>query len=583
MKIPNILLKTSLLISIFISPSFASGNDTANNSAIPETKVIETEKSENTTTSSSGFSGDYLSSRFSRANGDIDSATKSLEEAYQQSPQSNDIAGQLMGLYLLGGQVDKSISMAKTIAKTNSKDPISALLLSLGAIKNKDSTTASKTLDAVFEAEDVQLWLPLISAWLDAEQKKQQKPLIIEELSAEVGKAAPIVNYHIALINAKAGFIDAAAENFKQAIPDPAHPPARVMAMMLQFYKNHNSPKALKPLVEAYKKANPNITDNNKIIFIDNLQDGVAEVLFTMGSILMANDATQEATLYFQLALYIKPDMEIVTIALAQAYGELQQYGIADSLFAKIPTTSPLYNSVQLYTAINLGKTKQYELAITKLDALIAASPDNIENYMAKGDLLRVQEKYAEAILVYELALAKLKEINSVHWGLYYAIGTSYDKLNNWAEAEKNLRRSLELSSSQPDTLNYLGYSLLMRGEKLNEAQELIGKALKKRPNDAQIIDSMGWIAYMLGDYNQSVNYLEQAITILPADATINEHLGDIYWRLGRKNEARFQWERAITYEDNEKISDEIRKKLKDGLPSLPEAKITQATTAIKQ
>lgn len=567
-----------LLNTIFATNSFASGNDKANNSVVPETKEVEAEKPENTTTSS-GFSGDYLSSRFSRSNGDIDSATKSLEEVYQQNPQNNDVSGQLMGLYLLGGQVDKAMETAKNIAKNNAKEPISALLLSLKTIKNKDPVTASKTLDAVFEAEGGQLWLPLISAWLDADQKKLLKPIIIEELSAEVGRAAPIINYHLALINAHAGFNEAAAENFKQAITDPTHPPARVMAMMLQFYKLHNSPKTLKPLVEAYKKANPNAADNEKVVFIDNLQDGVAEVLFTMGSIMMTSDIMQEATLYFQLALYLKPDMELATISLAQTYGELQQYKIADSLFAKIPPTSKSYNSVQLYSAINLGRTKQYDAAIAKIDQLITSTPDNTENYMVKGDLLRIQEKYDDAILVYKTALSKLKEIKSVHWVIYYALGTSYDKLKNWVEAEKSLRRSLELSSNQPDSLNYLGYSLLMRGEKLTEAKDLIGKALQKRPNDPQIVDSMGWVTYLLGDYNNAVTYLEQAVSILPADATVNDHLGDVYWRLGRKTEARFQWDRAITYEDNEVMSGEIRKKLADGLPELP----TKQATAEKQ
>ena len=544
--------------------SFAA--NLASNDELKAAATAEGNSENDTKSSEIGVSGSYLSSQFSRASGDIESAIKSLESVYARNKESTDVANQLMGLYLLGGHVEKAMEIASAVYKNKNRDPISSLMLSLRAIKNNDSTAASNILDKLSDEEGGQLWLPLISAWLDVEQHKLVKPLMMEELSAEVGRAAPIVNYHLALINAQAGFTKAAAENFKHAIEDPTRPPQRVMEMLIKFYEKNNSLETLKPLVKTYRNANPNMSKSN-VALIDNMRDGAAEILLTMGSIMLAADVVQDATLYLQLALYMKPDMELATVALAQAYTELQQFGIANEILAKIPESSMLYNSAQLYSAINLGHLNKSDEAIVKLDGIIKESPDNLEAYMAKGDLLRMQNRFVEAVAVYETALGTIKEKGAQHWPIYFAIGTSLDKEGNWPGAEKNLRRSLELSPNQPDVLNYLGYSFLMRGESFAEAKSMIEKAIKKRPTDPQIMDSMGWALYLEGDYKEASIYLERAVSFLPADVTVHEHLGDVYWRLGRKTEARFEWDRSLTYAKDNAVTEEIEKKLKNGLP----------------
>jgi len=313
------------------------------------------------------------------------------------------------------------------------------------------------------------------------------------------------------------------------------------------------------------------------------MQDGAAEVLLTMGSIMLAADITQDAAIYLRLVLYLKPDIEIATVLLAQAYGDLRQYDMANELLQKIPAKSQLYTSAQLYMAVNLGKMQKIDEALLKLDALTAVSPDNIEIYMAKGDLLRIKERFLDAVKVYELALSKVKELKPQHWPIFFAMGTCFDRQGDWQQAEKNLNKSLELSPNQPDVLNYLGYSLLIRGGDVAKARKLIEKALRRRPTDPQIIDSMGWALYLSGDYENAVKNLEIAISLLPADPTINEHLGDVYWRLDRKNEARFQWDRALVYLKDDVQAQEINKKLENGLPSLVTNKNNESRNAKKK
>jgi Flp pilus assembly protein TadD len=95
----------------------------------------------------------------------------------------------------------------------------------------------------------------------------------------------------------------------------------------------------------------------------------------------------------------------------------------------------------------------------------------------------------------------------------------------------------------------------------------MIRSAVKQRPRDGYIIDSLGWVLYRLGDLKGAVKQLERAVQIRPEDPTINDHLGDIYWAVGRKNEATFQWNRALTLEPERDQIPKIELKLKSGLP----------------
>ena len=110
--------------------------------------------------------------------------------------------------------------------------------------------------------------------------------------------------------------------------------------------------------------------------------------------------------------------------------------------------------------------------------------------------------------------------------------------------------------------LNYLGYSWLDQNINVPQAFDLIKKALKLKPNDGYIIDSLGWGYYIQKDYDQAVKQLNKAVELHPEDPTLNDHLGDVYWRLGRKLEAKFQWNQALTLKPEPEDAEKIKKKL---------------------
>ena len=180
------------------------------------------------------------------------------------------------------------------------------------------------------------------------------------------------------------------------------------------------------------------------------------------------------------------------------------------------------------------------------------------------------------AALAYEKALDKIGPPDRSHWNLFYFRGIAYERTKQWPKAEADFKKALELI---PEALgrekalvyNYLGYSWVDNGLNLNEAFDMLKKAVELRPRDGYIVDSLGWAYFKLGNHEAAVRELERAIELKPFDPVINDHLGDAYWKIGRKLEATFQWNHARDLNPEPEDLPKILKKIEAG--ELPEDK----------
>jgi len=169
-------------------------------------------------------------------------------------------------------------------------------------------------------------------------------------------------------------------------------------------------------------------------------------------------------------------------------------------------------------------------------------------------------------VLPYDKAVALLRHPGHANWPLFYDRGIALDRAHNWPRAEADFLKALELSPNQPYVLNYLGYSWVDQGVNLDEAMNMIRRAVEQRPDDGYIVDSLGWAYYRIGNFDEAVKNLERAVDLKPEDPTINEHLGDAYWRVGRKLEAGFQWAHARDLKPDPEDLPKIEAKIRDGL-----------------
>ncbi len=157
--------------------------------------------------------------------------------------------------------------------------------------------------------------------------------------------------------------------------------------------------------------------------------------------------------------------------------------------------------------------------------------------YLAEADILNRANRLQDAMDVINNAL----NVNPKHFDLLYARAMMAEKLNRIDMVERDLKAILKKSPKNSQALNALGYTLADRTKRYEEALSYIKRALEISPNQAAIVDSMGWVLYRMGKYKESVVYLRRALK-LDNNAEIAAHLGEVLWVMGNKKQARIAW-----------------------------------------
>ena len=172
-------------------------------------------------------------------------------------------------------------------------------------------------------------------------------------------------------------------------------------------------------------------------------------------------------------------------------------------------------------------------------------------------------EEYKKAIKYYDQIITKIDVNSQLYAEILYRRGSSYERLGDYSNSDKDLLKSLEINPDDAFVLNYLAYSWLERKYKINLSLQMLEKAYTARSSDPYIIDSIGWAYYLIDDYIKAENYLKRAVELMPGDPIVNDHYGDILWMLNRKIQARYFWGNVLNSKETE---DEMKKNIKKKL-----------------
>ncbi len=303
--------------------------------------------------------------------------------------------------------------------------------------------------------------------------------------------------------------------------------------------------------------------------FVRSAKDGLAEVYLIVAQALL-RDGNDDYTLrYSRAASYLSPTNTDAVLMSAELLENLRQYDLATAAYSEVSPDDPAFQSAELGRSEALRKAGRSEAAIETLQALSRSYPNMPRVHATAGDAFREARRYDDAQDSYSKALALYSEAAPLKWFIHYTRGITNHALDNWPAAESDFRAALALNPDQPQVLNFLGYSLVERGTNLDEALQMIETAVAAEPQNGAIVDSLGWVLFQLGDYENAVGHLENAAALLPVDPIINDHLGDAFWAVGRLIEAEFQWNRALSFDPEETDAARIRRKLEIGLDAV--------------
>ena len=499
------------------------------------------------------------------------------QAALAQDPSNGDIASHLFVLAIIDGKLDLAAKLTEPLLRTNPQAPLINMMAMVEAAKAGRLDEARAAADRLPRQDVYRVTGALMRAWL-APDKPAGAAAPLKELEAVRG-FGELAQLHRALILDQAGDRPAAETAYRAALGEGA--PVRIVQLVANFLQREGKTDEATALYPRYLGATeaelgfPAPTATAPAPLVSDVPGGMAEALFDLGNLMNGADAPNLALLNARLALELQPDFPEAKIVLAQAFEGVQRPDLARQIYGTIDPATTLGWTARLRIAALKQQADDGDGARADLQALAAQHPDRPEPLVELGNSFNSDKQYTAAVQAYDQAFTRIPDPNTAGWwGLYYARGTAYERLSSWPKAESDLRKALALQPNQPAVLNYLGYAMVDRGDRLPEALKLIKGAVQQRPDDGFIVDSLGWAYFRMGDYKNAETTLEHAVELKPADPEINAHLGDAYWQSGRREEARLQWQRALGLNPEPGLAKAIEAKL-DKPPRAKPAKRT--------
>ncbi len=312
--------------------------------------------------------------------------------------------------------------------------------------------------------------------------------------------------------------------------------------------------------------------DNSKNTFNFDCKketDVAAELLYIAANALSSQSIYPLSNFYINLSKYLNKDFKSFDILLAENFYKIEDYLNSKRIYKILISQGRAfkwYSNKQI--ARILIKEGQKEKSLSLLSKSYNELPTKgVYEIFDYAEFLKNNEKFEDSIKYYSEILNLIDVKHPLYPDVTDSRGVAYERINQWDKAEKDLLASLKASPNQAYVINYLAYSWIEQGIKINKSLEMLEKANKLKSNDPFIIDSLGWALFKLERYQESKDYLQLAVRLMPADPIVNDHYGDVLWKSGNEIQARYYWNYVLNLEKTEKdLKKKIEKKLIKGL-----------------
>ncbi len=477
---------------------------------------------------------------------------------------------------------DEAFSFAKKITNNNQFFFENDLLLGLDYFIKNDYLKAEEHFERLNEISRYNLFFAdvignVLIAWSKASQENKTDSFrYIEKIPKPYQYLREIQNIFL-----KCYFNELETQkSFEELINNEEYNFSRYNFFLANYLLANNKIAEAKKVIEnSRKKFNSNILiqqtedfflnkEDEKIANFYNCKnpkDSIAEFFYVISNLYASEKNYKLSNFYLKISLLLNSKFSPNKALLAENYRYQKKNVLAKDTYHSLKSIGSVYSwYASLEVAKILLETKGKEYSIKNLEnEFNSLSNKNFEHYYDLANFYKNNEYYEKSVEYYSLALKKIERDHVLVPTILDRRGTSYERLNDWKSAEKDLMESLKILPDQARVINYLAYTWVDKGINLDKGLEMLKKAVKLKENDGYIIDSLGWAYYAKKNYKEAEPLLKKAVELLPHDPIINDHYADTLWMLNKNIQARYIWNYVLKLDDAEKeLKDNISKKL---------------------
>ena len=481
---------------------------------------------------------------------------------------------------------DKAIIFSENIWKENELFFEADLLLGINFFIKKDFKKAEKFFKRLNKISRHNLYFDefignIMLAWSQASQGNKKKSFdFLEKIPKPYSHLKKTQEGFL-----KCFFNDEDTQNFfKDMINDESYNFSRYNFFLANYFLYENKDLEAKKIIEnGRKKYSSNLLIKETEYFLKNKKyekiknfyncknpkDSLAELFYVIGNLYSGENDYQLSSFYLKISHFLNKDFITNHTLLAENFYKQKKYEDSKNIYKSIKKLGPTYSwhSSKMIATILL-KEKGKESSVKKLQKEFDSLPNkNFKHYYELANFYKDQEYYEKSVKYYSLAIKKIQEHHSLFATILDRRGTSYERLGDWKNAEKDLTQSLEILPKQAHVLNYLAYTWIDKGINLDKGLEMLKKANQIVKDDGYIIDSLGWAYYAKENYEEAEKFLQKAVELIPFDPIINDHYGDALWMLNKDIQARHAWSSVLKLDKTEKeLKNKVNKKLIFGI-----------------
>jgi len=500
-------------------------------------------------------------------------AIEQYREIYRLDPSDSESALWLARLYRLHNEHDKAGDVLRSILKNDPENEAAVEQLTQLLLDQGKSTEAVSLLQGLTKRSASPALLDLLgdaytqTKDLAKAERAYRKAMELDpsELSHERGLGQTLLS--------EEKYSDALAVYQKLATLTPDDP--EVYLHIAQIYRElHQLDKAEENLVKArqYSPGSLEVMYNEAMLYqaqgryedaIRVLSDAVTGIKGQ--SAMLPSRRRSLAILYQQLGqLYRDTQNYQAAVYTYEELGHLGEeedrrsrlllmdtYRMAKDLSKALQTGKealtryPADPAIRESEALLLGENGQTDEAVNMLRAQLTSSEVDRDTYLNIAQVYERGRRYKEAEEAARAAevLPGQPRDNEMVW---FLLGAIYERQKFFDRAEVEFKKVLVVNPRNAPVLNYYGYMLGDLGQRLDEAQSLVERALKEEPYSGAYLDSLGWIYFKQNKLAEAEATLRKALQRESRDATIHSHLGDLYAKTGRTDLAAAEWEKSL-------------------------------------